>query len=184
MPIGRRQPSRGSRVASRGSRVASLHPSQGGEAAGREGSTRSVGGGRPETRDPRPFGVAHRAGGGKKPSAIGNQPRCRESRVASLPRRRSRRTGGVDAQRRGWETRDPRPGTLWRGPQGRRGQEAIGHRQEGRESRVAGLHPSQGGMVGGCQGVIPLQDRVPPDGRGRRVASGVGDPRPFGEAAI
>ncbi len=38
------------------------------------------------------------------------------SRVASrqslpLPRRRSRRTGGVDAKHRGWETRDTRPGT-------------------------------------------------------------------------
>ncbi len=163
-------------VAGRGS----SNPSQGGEAAGREGSMRSIGGGRHETRDTRlaigcrgnrgscrplsrfrarirsqgsdlmrenavwgasvgyavprtglfkvlpldrasarEFGdilvelqkrqqadsarlakVARRAGGGKK---------RRGSRVFKpLPRRRSRRTGGVDAKHRGWETRDTR----------------------------------------------------------------------------
>ncbi len=53
-------------------------------------------------------------------------------------------------------------------------------RRAGGGKKVAGresLNPSQGGIVGGCRGVIPLQARVPPDGRGRCEASGEGDPR-------
>ncbi len=58
---------------------------------------RSIGGGRPETRDPRPLW-------------------------------RSRRTGGVDAKHRGWETRDPRPATLVAKPQdGYRSPSAVPH---------------------------------------------------------
>ncbi len=138
-----------------------------------------------------------------------------------------RRTGGVDAKYRGWETRDTRHGTGHRpetsritgrgssdpppgyaerswvlpqersdlgggGPQGRRGHSAvagissqasaIGHQESGRESRVASresrvFKPLPRRHRWGVPGVLPLLDGVPPDGRGRCEASGVGNPR-------
>ncbi len=109
--------------------------------------------------------MARRAGGGKRVAG-------RESPVFKpLPRRRSRRTGGVDAKHRGWETRDTGHGTL-----------AIG--QECRESSSplpatpyspqSSLRSPGGDLKTGLFKVLPQEcsDKVLPLDRAKRGSLG------------
>ncbi len=120
--------------------------------------------------------VARRAGGGKKVAGRGSRVASRESSrpppgYAVLPP-----TSLADARSRGETLKGTRCKVLPRersdlgggGPQGRRGKERPESRVTSRESS----NPSPGGTVGGCREVIPLQDGVPQDGRGRCEASG------------
>ncbi len=173
----------GKKVASHESRVASPYPSQDGEAVGREGSMRSIGGGRHETRD---TGLAI----GVQPSAIGQKVAGRGSRVAGpqtplpatpyspqhsgpaalrwgetlksarctvLPRERSDNVLPLDRAKRG------SLGEVARRAGG--GKTAVGHRASAvsyqppaRKSRVAGLRTRpKAGSLGGAGGSSPCK---------------------------